>query len=279
MNTNTNDTRQIPAFTRYAGRRPLAETTIDDIPLPEQSAYWKCIGLNESEEYTDGEADKIYAAWMLVQLSYLNGRQSPELMTKAEKEAWAASNGIEFKQEFAYGGLYLWRSSVNESCWIGYFDSRDAALDRAIECGGTFGGAIAAKSAAEHDRVAVSTRSLAHIDREIARLKAARSKLLNERRAVINLASHDEIALGQPGKLITLDGVLISGRNDIVYGLAGLISARRHPDGSLQLELKETVLAHDSVLASRDENGEVEYLTVSGEIVPESRIKLISADA
>jgi len=74
-------------------------------------------------------------------------RKSPSLMFQAEKDAWATAHGIEFKREHGEQGGYLWRSTVNNTCWIGYHPSREAALDGAIECGGKFEGAVARKSA------------------------------------------------------------------------------------------------------------------------------------
>ncbi|MGF6440210.1 hypothetical protein [Paraburkholderia youngii] len=124
-----------------------------------------------------------------------------------------------------------------------------------------------------------ATRSLAEIDHEIAHLDAERSRLLAERRRVINFVGADEVAIGRTGTLVTLDGVAIVGANDVKFGRAQVITASRKLDGSIDLDLAATVWSEDSTMPSRDANGEVEYLTANGDIVPESKVKLVAASA
>jgi hypothetical protein len=82
----------------------------------------------------------------------VNGQSVSECLVSREKENWAKSNGITFKREFGDKGEYLWRSELNNTCWIGYYPSQSAALDEAIACNGTFEGAIARKSALNPSR-------------------------------------------------------------------------------------------------------------------------------
>ena len=126
---------------------------------------------------------------------------------------------------------------------------------------------------------ASSMRVVSDIDREIAELDAARTRLLAERRTAINFAGSDEVAVGQHGQLVTLDGVMIVGLNEVMFARAGVITASRKLDGTIDLELQESVKSEDSIMPSLDGNGEVEYLTVNGDIVPESQVKLVCASA
>lgn len=61
-------------FAKYAGPRALDETSIGDIPLHEQQAYWASLG--ESGEMTDDDANRLYAAWHAVQASF-SGLSAP----------------------------------------------------------------------------------------------------------------------------------------------------------------------------------------------------------
>lgn len=61
-------------FAKYAGPRALDETSIGDIPLHEQQAYWASLG--ESGEMTDDDANRLYAAWHAAQVSF-SGLSAP----------------------------------------------------------------------------------------------------------------------------------------------------------------------------------------------------------
>jgi len=90
-----------------------------------------------------------YASELAQQYGWTVADYVPEAIVKAERDAWKISHGIVFKQEFGFTGDWLWRSTVNDTCWIGYHPSREAALNDAIECGAKFEGATAIKGNAE----------------------------------------------------------------------------------------------------------------------------------
>lgn len=52
-----------PTFAKYAGPRPLDETSIDDIPRAEQEAFFAA----EQGEATSEDWDRLYAAWRAAQ--------------------------------------------------------------------------------------------------------------------------------------------------------------------------------------------------------------------
>lgn len=64
-------------FSRYGGTRPLDETSIDDIPVAEQHAFWAMLG--ETGDMTDEDVDRLYSAWYAEQraaIAEANGRDA-----------------------------------------------------------------------------------------------------------------------------------------------------------------------------------------------------------
>ncbi|MBK6616289.1 hypothetical protein [Ottowia sp.] len=57
-------------FSRYidsTGLRPLEVTSLDDIPIAEQLAYFRSIGKADGE-MTQKEANRLYAVWYAIQV-------------------------------------------------------------------------------------------------------------------------------------------------------------------------------------------------------------------
>lgn len=110
-----------PVFSRYSGTRPLDDTSIDDIPVSEQSAYWKSKGQAESEEYTDEEADQLYSDWWLTQQDYLLAtRNQPQRTLSDLYQLWdklgdvpVTDDGQHLDESF----LHFGRGAEKESVW------------------------------------------------------------------------------------------------------------------------------------------------------------------
>lgn len=58
-------------FSRYTGAHPLAETSIDDIPLDEQRAFFDERGWPWEDFVPDEQDDEMYAAWASAQRQYM----------------------------------------------------------------------------------------------------------------------------------------------------------------------------------------------------------------
>lgn len=56
-------------FTRYNGPRRLEETSIDDIPMAEQGAFWARTG--QQGQMTEQDADHMYAEWINQQQNFI----------------------------------------------------------------------------------------------------------------------------------------------------------------------------------------------------------------
>lgn len=56
-------------FAKYAGQRPLDETSIDDIPHDEQQAFWASLG--EIGEVSEDDANRLYEAWHAAQVAFV----------------------------------------------------------------------------------------------------------------------------------------------------------------------------------------------------------------
>lgn len=88
---------------------------------------------------------------------------------------------------------------------------------------------------------------------------------------------NDEIPVGETGSLVTLDGEEIIGTYEKVWGVAGVISATRKPDGSLDLENDgETCVIWDTQETEKAD-GEILFVTASDFCVKQSEVKLVKA--
>lgn len=87
--------------------------------------------------------------------------------------------------------------------------------------------------------------------------------------------NNDEISTGETGSLVTLDGEEIIGTYEKVWGVAGVISAMRMPDGSLDLENDgETSIIWDTQETEKAD-GEILFVTASQFCVTQSEVKLV----
>lgn len=97
--------------------------------------------------------------------------------------------------------------------------------------------------------------------------------------APANPSANDEVAVGTPGRLVTLEGVAIQGTLETVFGIAGIISAVRKEDGSLDFDYEGgTKLCWDEQRILKTPAGEELFVTEDGDEVPASQVKLVSGD-
>jgi hypothetical protein len=87
------------------------------------------------------------------------------------------------------------------------------------------------------------------------------------------------VAVGTPGRLVTLEGVAIQGTLETVSGIAGIISAVRKEDGSLDFDYEGgTKLCWDEQRILKTPAGEDLFVTEDGDEVPASQVKLVSGN-
>lgn len=87
----------------------------------------------------------------------------------------------------------------------------------------------------------------------------------------------DEVPCGTTGRLVSLDGIPIDGTLESVPGLARIISATRQPDGSLDIDYDgQTDLEWNDQESITDANGEKIFVTMYGQPLPASQVKLIA---
>jgi len=90
---------------------------------------------------------------------------------------------------------------------------------------------------------------------------------------------NDQIPRGESGRLATLDGRMITGTLEKVYGNALLSGAHRNPDGTLELDYEgETKIWWDGQLSERDDGGRLIFLDEQCNEVPESEVMLMPED-
>lgn len=87
----------------------------------------------------------------------------------------------------------------------------------------------------------------------------------------------DKVAPGEFSKLITKDGEEVAGTYETMPGTSGIDLATRQPDGTLDLEYAGgTDVCWDDQKTVKV-NGERQFVTASGKIVPESEVILVPA--
>ncbi len=97
--------------------------------------------------------------------------------------------------------------------------------------------------------------------------------------ASANLCTNDEVALGTPGRLVTLAGVAIQGTLESLSGVAGITSAVRKEDGSLDVDHEGgTKICWDDQRTRKSPAGEDIFVTEDGDEVPANQVKLVSGD-
>ena len=97
--------------------------------------------------------------------------------------------------------------------------------------------------------------------------------------APANLFPNDEVAVGTPGRLLTLEGVAIQGTLETVSGIAGITSAVRMEDGSLDFDYEGgSKVCWDEQRTAKTPAGEVIFVTETGHEVPASQVKLVSGN-
>ena len=88
--------------------------------------------------------------------------------------------------------------------------------------------------------------------------------------------ANDEVPSGTAGKLVTLDGETIIGTHEELTGTAGVNTATRTEEGTLDLDFDgETDIDWNGQRTARL-NGQMIFVTASGDIVPESEVKLVN---
>lgn len=97
--------------------------------------------------------------------------------------------------------------------------------------------------------------------------------------APANPCANDEVAVGTPGRLVTLEGVAIQGTLESLCGVAGITSAVRMEDGSLDFDFDGgTKLCWDEQRTAKTPAGEDIFVTEDGDEVPASMVKLVPDD-
>lgn len=97
--------------------------------------------------------------------------------------------------------------------------------------------------------------------------------------ASANPCANDEVAVGTPGRLVTLEGVAIQGTLESLSGVAGTTSAVRTEDGSLDVDYEGgTKVCWDEQRTLKTPAGEVIFVTETGHEVPANQIKLVSGN-
>ncbi|WP_321935550.1 phage protein NinX family protein [Paraburkholderia sp. J8-2] len=137
--------RNAPLFSRYSGRTPLGETSIDHIPLDEQAAYWRRTGHAEPGEYTDEKADELYSAWWAEQQRYLSegldcGNEADATRTPGtQSEMLEAQTALVTQSDIYFHALSRSLATTTKSCSPdGYWsvevirDLRDRRYGRAL---------------------------------------------------------------------------------------------------------------------------------------------------
>jgi hypothetical protein len=119
-------------------------------------------------------------------------------------------------------------------------------------------------------------RTIEVIDAEIAKLQSERGVLIRARKAGLQLGQHDKIAVGKPGRLVTLDGRPIAGTYEVIHGKSDIIAATRNADGSLSFDCDgRTEVYWDGQMTVRSSRDEIVFLDEDGEFVHESQVKLV----
>ncbi|MBB5546560.1 hypothetical protein A8H39_02085 [Paraburkholderia fungorum] len=124
-----------------------------------------------------------------------------------------------------------------------------------------------------------ATRTIEVIDAELAKLQAERVQLVRARKDGLKLGQHDKVAIGTPGRLVTLDGRPIAGSYEVMHGMASITTATREPDGTLSFDYEGgTEVYWNGQKTVRSSLGEIVFVDEDGEIVHENHVKLISED-
>jgi hypothetical protein len=119
-------------------------------------------------------------------------------------------------------------------------------------------------------------RTIKVIDAELAKLQTERAQLVRARKADLQLGQHDKVAVGAPGRLVTLDGRPIAGTYEVVHGKCGINTAMRKPDGSLDFNYAGgTKVYWDRQVMVKSSLDEIVFLDEDGEFVHESQVKLV----
>jgi len=93
-------------------------------------------------------------------------------------------------------------------------------------------------------------------------------------------SANDEVPVGTPGNLVTLDGVSIQGTLESLNGVSGLMSVTRKEDGTLDFAYDGTTeIWWNGQETVRTSAGEVIFITEDDKEVPASQVKLVLADA
>jgi len=121
-----------------------------------------------------------------------------------------------------------------------------------------------------------TTRTIEVIDAEIAKLQAERALLVRARKDGLQLGQHDQVAIGVPGRLVTLDGRIIAGSYEVVHGMSGITTATRMPDGSLDFEYAGgTTVYWDGQMTVQSSLDETVFVDEAGDLFHESQVKLV----
>jgi hypothetical protein len=121
-----------------------------------------------------------------------------------------------------------------------------------------------------------TTRTIEVIDSEIAKLRAELDLLVRARKAALNLGQHDKIAVGTPGRLVTLDGRQIAATYEVVHGRSNIATATRAPDGSLSFGYgTRAEIFWDGQKTVRSSLDELVFLDEDGDFVHESQVKIV----
>ncbi|MCL4722887.1 MAG: hypothetical protein KJZ90_01230, partial [Rhodocyclaceae bacterium] len=85
----------------------------------------------------------------------------------------------------------------------------------------------------------------------------------------------DKVAPGESGKLITKGGEEVTGTYETMPGAAGINLATRNSDGTLDIEYAGETDIWWNDQKTVKVNGERQFVTASGKIVPESEVILV----
>ncbi|VVE17809.1 MULTISPECIES: hypothetical protein [Pandoraea] len=121
-----------------------------------------------------------------------------------------------------------------------------------------------------------TTRTIEAIDAEIAKLQVERAQLVRARKDDLKFGQHDKVAVGTPGRLVTMDERPIAGSYEVMNGMSGITTATRKPDGSLSFDFEGgTEVYWDGQRTVRSPLEEILFVDEDGEFVHESQVKLV----